>query len=408
MTYKDYSSEDFAKDHYFQKWVLEKDTITANFWDNWLAQHPEKKEVVETARDMVRLLARDEDDPTPYEKDRIWMEIIEKRNIREKSRMNSPKSIFGKTGKRYLKVAAVIIPLVALAYGAYQLDFLGSKGSMTLDPNRITLELQDGTIKVMDEEASGLITTGDGKALGKQDKNILTYQRSKDDVTEELVYNELTVPYGKNFELVLSDGSHIYLNAGSKLRYPVQFPQGKPRNVFLDGEAFFDVARDSTRSQFTVVTDMLNTQVYGTRFNVSSYKDENNTFTVLEEGSVGVYQPNSPKKEDPVKIVPGQRAVFEDGSIQVETVDIRKYTSWIDGELYFLDDRFELILKELERRFDVKIDNRYEKLNDVKFTGSFTREPLDQILKLFQYQTPFDYDMKKKTITIQKPQPMTK
>lgn len=405
MTYKDYSSEDFARDHYFQKWVLEKDAVTASFWNNWLAQNPEKKEVVETARDMVRLLARDEDDPAPHEKDRVWMQIIEKRNIREKGRMNSPKSIFGKTGKKFLKVAAVLIPLVALAYGAYRLDLLGSKGSMTLDPNQITLELQDGTIKVMDEKASGPITTGDGKALGKQDKNILTYQRSQDNVTE-LVYNELTVPYGKNFELVLSDGSHIYLNAGSKLRYPVQFPHGKPRNVFLDGEAFFDVARDSTRS-FTVVTDMLNTQVYGTRFNVSSYKDENNTFTVLEEGSVGVYQPNSPKKEDPVKIVPGQRAVFENGSIKVETVDIRKYTAWIDGELYFLNDRFELILKELERRFDVRIENRYPELAEVRFTGTFSREPLDQILKLFQYQTPFDYDMKKKTITIQKPQPMT-
>lgn len=305
---------------------------------------------------------------------------------------------------RYASVAAVF--LAALTYGTYQLDLFGNKGPMPLDPNRITLELQDGTIKVMDEAASGLVTTEEGKTLGNQNKNILTYHRQQDNVTE-LVYNELTVPYGKNFELVLSDGSHIYLNAGSRLRYPIQFPIGKPRNVFLDGEAFFDVATDSTRSPFTVVTDMLNTQVYGTRFNVSSYKDENNTFTVLEEGSVGVYHPNSPKKDDPVKIVPGQRAVFEDGKIQVETVDIRKYTAWIDGELYFLNDRFELILKELERRFDVRIENRYPELAAVRFTGTFTREPLDQILKLFQYQTPFDYDMKEKTITIQKPQPMT-
>ncbi|MBO0353537.1 DUF4974 domain-containing protein [Muricauda ruestringensis] len=405
MTYKDYTSEDFANDHYFQKWVLEKDAITSNFWNNWLAQHPEKQEVVETARDMVRLLAQDDDAPTPNEKDRVWMQIIEKRNTRERGRMNSPKSLFNNLGKGLIKVAAVAIPLVVLSYGAYQLGLFTKEGTLLVDPNQITLELQDGTIKVMDEEASGVVITEKGKTLGKQNKNILTYQRSKDDVTE-LVYNELTVPYGKNFELVLSDGSHIYLNAGSKLRYPVQFPHGKPRNVFLDGEAFFDVAQDSTRS-FTVVTDMLNTQVYGTRFNVSSYKDENNTFTVLEEGSVGVYQPNSPKKDDPIKIVPGQRAVFEDGSINVETVDIRKYTAWIDGELYFLDDRFELILKELERRFDVKIDNHYEELNDVKFTGTFSREPLDQILKLFQYQTVFDYDIKEKTITIQKPQPMT-
>ena len=230
----------------------------------------------------------------------------------------------------------------------------------------------------------------------------MTYQRSKDNVTE-LVYNELTVPYGKNFELVLSDGSHIYLNAGSKLRYPVQFPHGKPRNVFLDGEAFFDVARDSTRSQFTVVTDMLNTQVYGTRFNVSSYKDENNTFTVLEEGSVGVYHPNSPKKEDPVKIVPGQRAVFEDGSIQVETVDIRKYTAWTKGELYFMQDRFELVLKELERHFDVRIDNQYPELNDVPFNAMFTNESLDKILELFQIHSPFSYEKNGNVITIKKP-----
>src|SRR5690606_29943130 len=107
------------------------------------------------------------------------------------------------------------------------------------------------------------------------------------------------------------------------------------------------------------------------------------------EGSVGVYQPNSAERGNSVKIVPGQRAVFEDGSIDVEQVNVRKYTAWTHGELFFMKDRFELVLKELERHFNVRIENRYTELNTMPFNASFTNESLDEILKLFQAHTAF-------------------
>src|SRR5690606_29057383 len=147
-------------------------------------------------------------------------------------------------------------------------------------PLQITLQLQDGSKQVIDETTSTVITTREGQTLGNQNKQMLVYEKLQQSATE-LVYNELIVPYGKKFELVLADGSHIYLNAGSTLRYPVQFLPGQPRDVYLNGEAFFEVKKDTERP-FTVVTEEMNTRVYGTRFNVTSYKNEGNTYTVQE------------------------------------------------------------------------------------------------------------------------------
>src|SRR5690606_24233045 len=134
-------------------------------------------------------------------------------------------------------------------WGIYISGLLDSEPKVEVP--RITLQLQDGKKQVLDETVSTVITTDEGHKLGNQDKHVLIYEKTQKNATE-LVYNELTVPYGKNFELVLADGSHIYLNAGSSLRYPVQFLPGQPRDVFLDGEAFFEVARDKDRP-FTVV-----------------------------------------------------------------------------------------------------------------------------------------------------------
>ena len=181
----------------------------------------------------------------------------------------------------------------------------------------------------------------------------------------------------------------MFLNSGSKLRYPVRFLTSSPRDVYLDGEGYFDVVEDVDRP-FTVITDDMNTQVYGTEFNVSSYKNEGNTSTVLVEGSVGVYRANNEEGIKPLMITPGQRAVYDNDQIAVEEVPIRKYVAWKDGLLYFVDDRFELLLKELERHFNVSIDNQYKSLEGKRFTGTFTNESLDQILKVAQAYGQFE------------------
>src|SRR5699024_4461413 len=107
--------------------------------------------------------------------------------------------------------------------------------------------------------------------------------------TSKLVYNTLWVPYGKQFKLELSDGTHIVLNSGTQIKYPIHFSADQKRKVFLKGEAFFHVAKDSSR-QFVVKSKDQMVEVYGTKFNVSAYREAPRVKTVLIEGSVGVFQ----------------------------------------------------------------------------------------------------------------------
>lgn len=402
MKYNNFKVDDFIQDEYFQKWVLHSDTMTDNFWDNWLARNPDKKDVVEKAKEMVRLLASDEDRLAKEDFDAMWQNIVEQRT--KSSTYDSHESKTTRFGPRaILRIAAVFVGLMALSIAIYQYDSFTSVNDVSLPAeSQITLELQDGTIKTINENQSGAIRTSEGDKVVSQQYNVLVYNDSDegDGDGETLEYNQLTVPYGKKFELILSDGSHIFLNSGSKLRYPVTFLKDQARDVFLDGEAYFSVSKDQARP-FTVVTDDMNTQVYGTEFNVSSYKNEKNTFTVLVEGSVGVYHSNNIQGSKPITIVPGQRAIYENGAIDVEMANIDKYIGWKQGKLVFVDDRFELILKELERNFDVRFENQYEALNDMEFTGSFAYgEPLEKILRICREHTPFAYTRNGDTITI--------
>lgn len=400
MKYSRHRLEDFIQDEYFQQWVLEGDSMTCSYWENWLAKHPDKKETAERAKKAIRLMANDEDTLSEADFNRIWQHIVER-----KGRLKhvpgpdrSPRIIFGTA----LRVAAVFLGLLALSYGVYQLGGNGQVDKFPVNSQpQVTLELQDGTIRTMDEKDSGIITTANGTKVVNQQQQVLLYNSDHGDGVT-LAYNQLTVPNGRKFELILSDGSHVFLNSGSKLRYPVKFLKDRPRDVFLDGEAYFSVTKDEQRA-FTVVTDGMNTQVYGTEFNVSNYKNERDIFTVLLEGSVGVYRSNNDQGSPPIKIEPGQRAIFNNGQIDVQQANVHKYIAWKEGRLIFMDDRFELLLKKLERHFNVTIDNRFIEFNEKRFTGTFMTESLEQILQICQQHTPFQYQRTGNTIVITPP-----
>src|SRR5690606_32319879 len=150
--------------------------------------------------------------------------------------------------------------------GLYSVGIFNSTPFIPItDSSQITLEFEDGTIKVLDATSSRILSNGKGNVVVKQEENRLNYE-NKDSITETLKYNQLSVPYGKQFELMLSDGSHVFLNSGSKLRYPVNFLKDTPRNVYLEGEAYFSIQKDEARP-FTVITDDMNTRVHGTKFN---------------------------------------------------------------------------------------------------------------------------------------------
>lgn len=399
MKYTHYKEEDFIKDEYFQKWVLSPDDMTKNFWENWINANPKKREIVQNAERFIRLMDFDVEELSDEDFNTMWQDIIQRRKGVENNIYRPKKP--NKIKRSYvLKIAALFIGLVGTAYMMYLVGVFGSNENATIiNSPRITLELEDGTIKVLDDTSSGTITNAEGHQILNQIQNTLQYNTENAIEPKNVSYNQLSIPYGKKFELMLSDGSHVFLNSGSKLRYPVIFPAGKPREVYLDGEAYFTVEKDKTRP-FTVITDDMNTSVYGTEFNVSSYKNENNTSAVLVEGSVGVYKSNNAEGQKPIVLDIGQRAVFKEGTIAVDQVNVTKYTAWTKGKLFFVDDRFDLILKELERHFNVTIDNKFYQLNGKRFTGTFSKETLDQMLRIFQEHTPFDYTINNDTITI--------
>src|SRR5690606_37791808 len=138
---------------------------------------------------------------------------------------------------------------------------------------------ENGNTQVIKEDGSVEIVDRNGRTIGKQNGTQLDYKNvvsgNRDQLPDEvLTYNELVVPYGKRMKLILSDSSIVHINSGTRLKYPVKFLKNKDRMVFLEGEAFFEVSKSKTAS-FIVNTDNIDIRVLGTKFNVSSYANDN-------------------------------------------------------------------------------------------------------------------------------------
>ena len=273
-----------------------------------------------------------------------------------------------------------------------------------INENAITLELNDGTIKVINPDRKEDITNSNGFVLLKQDNDKLVYDKpSASNKETTLSYNKLYVPLAKKFQIELSDGTLVYLNSGSTLKYPVKFLKGQSREVFLDGEAYFVVSKDKAHP-FIVNANEVRTQVYGTEFNISSYKNDPNLDIVLVEGSIGVYNNKLNTSKDQLILVPNEKASFNKKNLNFtkKTVNVRNFIAWKDGVLWFENAPFENIVKKLERNYNVSIENNYTGLNKIAFTGTFDIETIDQILEAFQSYKQFKYTITDNQITINK------
>ncbi|WP_282163290.1 FecR family protein [Ulvibacterium marinum] len=358
---------------------------------NWL-QDPENQEYFKA---MVRANEKLDLVHRPIDVEIAYKKVL---NNTSKTRRSLPKRY------RYpiFKYAAVAVTLISTSVGLYHLiekDEVGITDSAAETTPQITLELEDGSLLVLDEKEQTTLTNKRGDQVVSQEYDKLKY---KNDGTAEgkLVYNQLTVPYGKRFTIELADGTVVFLNAGTKLRYPKVFTDPKSREVYLDGEAFFEVAENAAHP-FIVHTEKMNVRVLGTQFNVSSYKNENNTSTVLVKGSVGVYRPSEAfDTEKSIVISPRQQASIQEEEFTVREVNVQKHIAWTKGQLYFVNDRFGNIVKEMERHYDIKIENNYPELNDTRYTGTFESETIEQVLNVFKRNTQFEYRIEKDKIII--------
>lgn len=295
----------------------------------------------------------------------------------------------------WLKYAAVFVGVAIIGYGIY---FNSPQENTVTATPQITLQLEDGSIRTVDENIETVIVNAEGNRISQQKRDELIYDST--DVAQTLRYNTLTVPYGKTFKLKLSDGSRVILNAGTELKFPVRFIKDENRTVFLNGEAYFEVAKDPAHP-FVVNTEDMDVEVLGTHFNVTSYTDDQKTYTVLVEGKVAAHDKLA--ANDTKILNANERAFFENGKLQVEAVSVTKYVAWVRGQLVFVDDSFNVIANKLERKFNVKIENNYAELATINITATFTNETIEEVLSTFQSYKNFDYVIKGGTVTISRP-----
>lgn len=250
---------------------------------------------------------------------------------------------------------------------------------------------------------------------------------------EEIAYNEIITKTGEKAQIKLSDGTKIWLNSSSKLRYPSSL-KGKQVHVYLQGEAFFDVTHHDKRL-FQVHASDLNIKVLGTAFNVKSYPEEKVVETTLIRGKVRIEGKTS-EKDDYVILLPNQKASYvglnsklvvtestsknlqdrSDDLPQIKAlasrnnatvvlshnVNTKFETSWKDGRMEFADEQFSSLATKMERWFGVKIEIVDYQLEKVRYTGTFEKETIEQALHALSMSLPFHYKIFKDSVTIQK------
>lgn len=226
-----------------------------------------------------------------------------------------------------------------------------------------TLQLASGKTVYLTSDSPQSIEPEYGVEI-QQDSGVIKYQVCEVLGKREEQYNIITVPRGGEFTLILSDGTRVWLNAETSLRYPVEFV-GNERKVYLEGEAFFDVTCDKQK-QFIVETEKAHVRVYGTAFNVYAYPDEEGVAATLVRGVIDLKERGS---DHPIRLEPGEQGSLVGGKLTKREVDVDMYTAWIKGRMVFKSIRLGDMLKHLARWYDVDIMFAEERLKEVTFTG---------------------------------------
>lgn len=208
-----------------------------------------------------------------------------------------------------------------------------------------------------------------------------------------LVYQEIKAAYGTQAKVELSDGTKVFLNSGSKLRFPQTFANQQQRKVELDGEGYFEVTKNKEQP-FIVEASQLNIKVLGTKFNVDAYADNSSVSVALVEGSVILQENTGNENKELMHLSPNQVATLNPADrtlSKTDVPDLYKYTAWINGRIVFYGDPIQTVVKKLSKWYNVDIVIADKKLEGYKFTGTFIDEPLEQVLNILSQTSKMTY-----------------
>jgi len=308
--------------------------------------------------------------------------------------------------REFIRYAAILIlPLAIGGYLVYNaIDSIETYDEILVDKitpgtQKATLVLANGDMIDLEEQQSTLIKTTEGDQLDNRDHK-LSY-KSEQLAEMKTNWHRLVVPKGGEYQLQLSDGTQVWLNSDSELKYTDRF-DGKDRIVHLKGEAYFDVAKDKEHA-FIVKTNTMDIKVYGTEFNVMAYEDEEAVHTTLVEGSVGVNLKNESGIVEKMMLKPNMQVAYNRGALKGElrTVKTSLYTGWKDGRFQFNDEDLGSIMRKLSRWYDVKVFFQNPSIQNIRFTGEMKRfDDFSTILDLLELGSDVEFEVKGNVLTV--------
>ena len=302
----------------------------------------------------------------------------------------------------WMKYAALFILFLGIVslwrvYDNKEKPIVATVQSDSILPGSLKAELilANGERIVLDSEARSKEMEALGIKLENDTVNgLLKYEAGAVDNSIGMKYNTLNVPKGGEYSLILPDGSRVWLNSETTLRFPVQFTGGK-RVVYLSGEAYFRVKKD-TSAAFHVYTKQQEITVLGTTFNVSAYENDWFTETTLIEGKVAVEG-----GAERVVMKPSEQYILDkrSGVGELKEVETEFYTSWIDGKFYFTSFTFEEIVKKLERWYDFTMIYEEDDIRQMRFSGVINKHrPIEEMLRFLEKTTDIHFKISGKNI----------
>jgi transmembrane sensor len=366
----------------FILWVFHPDNNLEAWWAQFETDHPEEKSNILLARKVLLKFRTNHIELSEEEKIKLFVRVLQQ--VEEKQRGRKTWNFV----TELFKYAAVA--LLFFSVGGYIFYQEGQK--------QVQINPQFFSQKITEPVPSGaaiLIRSNGENILLKEDKSVLKYSAdgklvvNNDTIKAKVMnsvqknaLNQLIIPYGKSSEILLSDGTKVFLNAGSRLVYPENF-LGKTREVFLAGEAFFEVKKDGDHPFIVQIND-LKIKVLGTKFNVSAYPTDKVVETVLTEGRVVLEKNNSGVFDKEIELLPNQLASFDRTSREtdIRVVDTNNYVMWTEGVLKFEGTDLSRIVKRLERFYNIRFQFREPLLGGVRITGKLQlKEDRDEVVE---------------------------
>ena len=385
--YINYSVEDFAQDLNFIKWV--SNGTGHKDWVNFIHQNPDMVKDIESAKQIVNAFGYGSHDLQEGEIFESYENII---TLFTEQHKLKPTFRF----RKFMQYAALfaLILLIGAAipyiYSYMNSDKYVEIASASSTNNEAKLILPGGEEILLNKEQSDLQFNSTGSQIKINKDSIINFNKPN----EQNAMAQVVIPYGKRSSLLLSDGTKVWLNAGSKLIFPQKFT-GKERKVILKGEAYFDVFKNK-EIPFIVSTDKMNVTVHGTEFNVRDNDSDNELEVVLVEGAVSLKE-NSVMNilSNEIKLKPNQKAVFSkaDDKTSIESnIDVAQYISWKEGLLEFDRENILSVFKKLSRFYNISfVAQSSVELNN-KISGKLDlKESLQDVLKVISDVAPVSF-----------------